>query len=106
MNDFQDYAKIKTELDQAEDLIRREAQALYAMTKTPGWRVLRRYVAMSIADNQRQLLVANNWEEAKRLQEFVKAYSHLLAIVDSSVAMVKDPTVPDPAEAGQSEEEQ
>lgn len=91
-----------------------DAEALKQMKATKGWGIYSKFVSELVDSSVRKLLEEKEHDEVRRLQEYIKCGTNVLAFVDSKILEAENLTVEflhaseepqDPAtEAGQSEE--
>ena len=68
------------------ELLISEGQALQQMKLGKGWKILASFIEMAIESSKEKLLEETRYDEIRRLQEYVKAYSNVLGFVESRIA--------------------
>lgn len=82
-----DYSAIlDTAAKNEQSRLRSEAEALAAMTKTAGWRILSRFFSEKLSAIRDSLMTTTDMDEIRRLQETAKAYAFMVRYPDLRIA--------------------
>lgn len=72
-------------LSHSEEILLAECEALDLMRHTRGWKIIEEFLANVKAHHMERCILETNYDEIRRHQEFLKAYSNLEAFVEGKL---------------------